>query len=78
MLSENDIRELVRLRAKQYAVTKKGAPRKGSTGITNWCRVHSVSKSHASLFMRGKSGPCQDLLDAIGVVKCFTFKENMR
>jgi len=76
MLTEDDVRELARLRMKQYAVTRKGKPRKGSSGFTNFCRKFNVQKSHASQFMNGRARPNTDLLEALGLYRCYAHKED--
>ena len=60
-MSEDDVRELVRHRAKFFARNK------GSTGFTAWCCEAGVNKTHASTFMNGKGSAPTDLLDALGL-----------
>jgi hypothetical protein len=73
-VSEDEVRQLVRLHIKQHTVTNKGRPRKGSTGFTRWCRLNGVAKSHASEFMNGTKGPATDLLNALGLEVSYTLR----
>lgn len=69
-MTEDDVRQLVRLRMKQHV---KG--RKGSTGFTAFCRAHGVNKAHASNFMNGLKRPGTDLLNALGLVVGYEYEE---
>lgn len=70
MLTDADVRELARVRFKKYAVTRRGIPRKGSSGMTNFCNKHDLNKSHVSLFMKGaKEAPPADLVEALGLFR---------
>lgn len=60
-MTEEDVRDLVRQRAKLYARNKN------STGFTEWCAQAGVNKGHASDFMNGKKLPGNDLLNALGL-----------
>lgn len=60
-MTEDDVRQLVRDRAKLYAKNK------GSTGITAWCAEANLNKAHVSEFMSGKDRAPTDMLDALGL-----------
>jgi len=70
VLTEDDVRQLVRLRSKQHI-----GKRKGSSGFTAFCKAHGVNKGHASEFMNGKRAPCSDLLGVLGLRLSYAFKD---
>lgn len=60
-MTEDQVRSLVRKRIAPHA------RRKGSTGLTAWCKAKGITKSHASEFMRGQRSPTSDLLNALNL-----------
>lgn len=70
MMSDDDVRELLRTRAQPFAL------RKNSTGFTEWCRCYGIHKAHASDFMQGRrKHPPADVLNALHLYRCYTKRD---
>lgn len=67
-MSEEQVRVLLLRRAKPFA------KRKGSTGVTAWCKHYGITNTHVSEFMNGKRAPASDMLDALGLVRSYSRK----
>lgn len=65
-LKDDDVYEMLVRAAASHAKNK------GSTGVKAWCLANNVNPAHASEFINRRRAPCTDLLDALGLTRCYS------